>query len=116
MSKLNKRIQFIKPKKNGREPSNFPTDGVGIPMRITRLFPMKLKEVTVSSLESTRKETDLFCIQEMMNLFDCFEKNEYDRKACEQQAKILENCYTTNQALKQERKARRLKLIKEQRR
>lgn len=110
MSKLNKKIQFIRLRANGREPSKFPTDGVGIPMRITRLFPLKLKEVTLSSLESNRKESDVFCIQEMMNLFDCFEKNEFDRKACEQQAKVLENCYTTNQSLKLERKAKRKRL------
>lgn len=112
MSKLNKRIQFIKLRKNGREPSNFPTDGVGIPLRITRLFPMKLKEVTLDSLESNKKEKDVLCIQEMMNLFDCFEKNEFDRKACEQQAKVLEHCYSSSMDAKAESKAKRLKLRK----
>lgn len=102
----------MKLRKNGREPSNFPTDGCGIPLRITRLFPMKLKEVTLDSLESNKRETDVVCIQEMMSLFDCFEKNEFDRKACEQQAKLLEHCYSTNMDRKAESKARRSVLRK----
>lgn len=109
MSFLNKRIQFIKLRKNGRRPSNYPIDGAGIPMRITRLFPMKLKEVTIESLEDKKRESDVVCIQELMSLFDCFEKNEFDRKSCLQQAKALENCYSTSQDMRIEMKKKRLK-------
>lgn len=100
MSAINKRIQFMRPRKNGRKPSNFPLDGCGIPLRITRLFPMKLKDVTIESLDRQKKETDVVCLTEMMSLFDCFEKNEFNRKHCENHVKSLENCFTSYRSRK----------------
>lgn len=96
MSFMNKRIQFMRPRKNGRNPSNYPTDGVGMPLRITRLFPLKLKEVTLDKLQTKDKERDVYCITEMMNLFDCFEKNDFDRTTCKQHVLALEHCVTSH--------------------
>lgn len=95
MSCINKRIPLKRRRANGREPSNYPTDGVGIPMRITRLFPMKLKDVTVESLsEKQTMKSDVVCIQEMMTLFDCFEKHDFERGPCQSSILALENCYS----------------------
>lgn len=106
MSCLNKRIQFMRPRKNGRLPSNYPTDGCGIPLRITRLFPMKLKDVTIESLDKQKKQSDVVCLTEMMSLFDCFEKNEFNRAHCENFVTNLENCYTSYQKSRDQMKAK----------
>lgn len=98
----------MRPRKNARLPGNYPTEGCGIPMRITRLFPMKLKDVTVASLKDSKKESDVICIPEMMSLFDCFEKNDFNTSVCQQQAKALEHCYTTHTARKNEVKTKKI--------
>jgi len=90
----------MRPRRNGRLPSRFPTDGVGIPLRITRLFPMKLKDVTIKSLEESKKESDLVCMTEMMSLFECLEKHDFDQKLCQQHANALEHCYSSFRAMK----------------
>lgn len=99
MSCLNKRIQFtIRLRKNGRRPSNFPLDGGGTPLRITRIFPMKLKEVSLDKLEASKKESDVVCISEMMSLFDCYEKHDFTRGPCQQYISALEHCYSSFRA------------------
>lgn len=92
---LNHRFNLLRPRANGRRPSSYPTDGVGMPLRITRLFPMKLKEVTVKTLKEEKHETDVVCITQMMSLFDCFERNEFDRTLCKQHVDDLELCYSS---------------------
>lgn len=99
---INKRVQFMRLRKNGRAPSNYPVDGCGVPMRITRMFPMKLKDVTLDKLHEQRAVSDVACINEMMTLFDCFEKSDYNSVACQQQANLLEQCYTAHMAKKSE--------------
>lgn len=96
MSFLNKRIQFMRPRANKRFPSNYPTDGCGIPLRITRYFPMKLKEVTLETLQEKKQGSEPVCMHEMMSLFECFERNDFDKKLCQQQATALENCFSAN--------------------
>lgn len=91
MSQLNKKIQFMKLRGNGRRPSNWPLDGAGIPLRITRLFPMKLKEV---SFDTKKQESDVVCLTEMMSLFDCFRDNDFAVTHCENQVKALKSCYS----------------------
>lgn len=108
---LNKRLQFIKTRKNGRAPSNWPVDGCGIPLRVTRYIPMTLKEVTSKTLEKGTRETDVVCISEMMSLFECFEKHEFQRGPCENFAKSLEQCYTANMIKKAEGKERRKQIF-----
>lgn len=85
---------------------NWPVDGCGIPMRITRYIPMKLKDVTDEYLERGTKESDVVCINEMMSLFECFEKHEFQREPCENFVKSLEQCYSTKATKKAESKER----------
>lgn len=96
MSCINKRLHLKRIRANGREPSNYPTDGVGVPLRITRLFPMKLKDVTIDSLKKDKGiKGDVVCIQEMMNLFNCFEKHDFERGPCLPSINALDNCYSS---------------------
>lgn len=96
MPSANKRIQFLlQTRKNGGKPSNYPTNGVGVPLRITRLFPMKLKDITIKDLEEKQTRTsDVVCLTEMMSLFDCFERNEFDRSPCQQHVQALQKCHS----------------------
>lgn len=83
--------------KNGRKPSRFPTDSAGQPLRITQYIPMKLKPVTVEALEekaSRVDKNDVVCLPEMMNLFDCLSKHEFDKNLCKLQATTLQTCYS----------------------
>lgn len=97
MSYTGTRYGLIRKRFNGRKPSNYPCDGVGIPLRITRLFPMKLKDVTIESLkESASKKNVVTCLPEMMSLFDCLEKHDFDKKACSECVAKLEDCHTSN--------------------
>lgn len=107
MSFLNKRIQFQKLRRNGRQPSNYPTDGVGIPLRITRHIDLTLPEVTPETIRDARKEKDIVCMSEMMTLFDCFQKHEFDKNQCENQAKALEHCYKSYVTQKDSRRVRK---------
>lgn len=93
--------------KNGRNPSNYPTDGVGVPLRITRMFPMKLKDVTLDKLKDKRIESEVVCINELMSLFDCFENSDYNAKICQTQANLLEQCYSSHMLKKKTLKAER---------
>lgn len=95
----------MRPRANGRKPSNYPLDGCGIPMRITRLFPLKLKDVTVETLEASRREDDVVCLTEMMSLFDCFEKHEFNRTPCQQHVLALEHCYKNFRSERGKKKA-----------
>lgn len=106
MSCLNKRLQFMRPRGNGRRPSNFPLDGAGIPIRLTRLFPMKLKPVTIESLQASKTETDVVCLTEMMSLFECFEKHEFDRSPCQQHVSALDHCYSKYRIEKGKKKSK----------
>lgn len=105
MSFLNKRIQFQRLRKNGRKPSNYPTDSAGIPLRITQMLSFKLPEITPESIELSKREKDVVCINEMMTLFDCFQKHEFDKTFCEKQAMALENCYSNFMTRRQKRKS-----------
>lgn len=105
MSFINKRIQFIRPRKNGRVPGNYPQEGCGVPLRITRLFPMKLKDISVDKLKEGQMEIDNVCNQEMMALFDCFEKNDFNAVICKQQAVALAQCHGSFMKKKSELKA-----------
>ena len=104
---INKRVQFIGRKRTGRTPSNAPLDGAGVPLRITRLFPMKLKDVTIESIEGKKQGKETACMPEMMSLFECLERNEFNDKPCLGQAKTLENCYSTHMIEKRTAKALR---------
>lgn len=84
----------MRPRANGRAPSKFPTDGVGVPLRITRMFPMKLKDVTIEKLEQQKRIDDKACIPEMMTLFDCLEKSEFNRQVCQSHVESLQSCYS----------------------
>lgn len=109
---LNKKIQFIRPRRNGREPSNWPVDGCGVPLRVTRYIPMKLKEVTPAYLEKgAKKESSVFCIEEMMSVFECYEKHEFRREPCENFVQALEHCFSTNMDRRIEAKMRRKELL-----
>lgn len=104
MRKINKRAVFFERlTKNGRGPSNYPTDSAGIPLRITQYIPMKLREITPDYLKKKEKnqgKNDVVCLPEMMTLFDCLSKNEYDKRLCIQQAKSLQNCYSAYMEMK----------------
>lgn len=95
---------MVRPRAGTKNPSNFPIDGVGYPMRITRLFPMKLKDVTIDKIEEAKRQNDIACMTEVMNLIDCFEKHDFNMSFCQQQSKALESCYSMGSAKKLERK------------
>lgn len=86
----------MRPRKNGRRPSNYPIDGAGVALRITRLFPMKLKDITIDDLNQKSKDSQDTCINEMMALFDCFEKNDFDKAQCKQHVSALEHCVNSH--------------------
>lgn len=93
---INKRIQFVyRIRKNGRRPSGWPLDGAGIPLRITRMFPLKLADKKLEHIEAAdkTKERDVSCMTEMMRLFECYERNEFDRAHCKAEIDKLNNCY-----------------------
>lgn len=71
---------------------------------------MKLKDVSVESLKEVKKLEDVVCITEMMSLFDCFEKNDFDSRPCLQLSKALEDCYSNFSVAREER---RLQLVKQ---
>lgn len=72
---------------------------------------MALKEVTQTSLEKgAKRDTGVFCIQEMMSVFDCYEKHEFKREPCENLVKALEQCYSINMDKRLEGKDRRREL------
>lgn len=96
----------MRPRKNGRRPSNYPLDGCGIPLRITRLFPMKLKDVSIESLVEEKNTSDVVCLTEMMSLFDCFEKHEFNRSLCQKHVMALEHCYSSFRSERGKKKAK----------
>lgn len=100
----------MRPRKNGRRPSSYPTDGCGTPLRITRMFPMVLKDVSVDKIKEQRPESNVVCISEMMALFECFEKSDFNANTCKLQADTLEQCYNNHMTARMNRKAEKKKL------
>lgn len=93
--KLNKRILHIRRGQNGRRPSCYPLDGAGMPMRVTNYIPVKeLKDLSIESINKSKEVSDVVCLPEMMSLFDCLSKHEFDKNFCKEQSTILQNCYT----------------------
>lgn len=92
---------------NGRNPSNYPCDGAGVPLRITRVKELALPHVTIDSIMDKNKSLkgDLACIPEMMTLFDCFEKHDFNRAQCKQQMQNLESCYSNHLTNKRQLKS-----------
>lgn len=109
MSCINKRI-FLRERKLGRRPANFPLDSGNYPMRITRRKEIQLAHISKQSIELLKKPEDVACIAEMMTLFECFNLHDYDRNKCQQQAQNLENCYTKHMISKRDHKERVKKL------
>ena len=77
-------------------------------MRITRLFPMKLKDVTIGKLNEMKSESGNVCMDEMMSLFNCYEKNDFSSNMCQVQAQALEQCYLSHLKSSREAKAKRI--------
>lgn len=108
MASNSRTIQHIRPRKNGRKPSNYPVDSCGVPLRITQVFPLKLQPIKLEQLiDKKEKITDVVCVPEMMKLFDCLSKHEFDKTKCVQQTKSLEQCYVTSKAAQKDLKVKR---------
>lgn len=65
---------------------------------------MKLKEVSLEKLQQKDKQDDLSCMNEMMTLFDCFEKNDFSSQLCQQHVSALEQCVNSHKNNKQKNK------------
>ena len=65
-------------------------------MRITRLFPMKLKDVTIGKLNEMKSESGNVCMDEMMSLFNCYERNDLSSSMCQVQAQTLGQYYLSH--------------------
>jgi hypothetical protein len=64
---------------------------------------MKLKEISLEDLEDRSVKTEAQCSQELLSLFDCFEKNDFSSQACQKQAAALQQCYTKSLAASNKR-------------
>jgi len=69
---------------------------------------MKLKEVDIDNLKTSRKESTVFCIPEMMSLFECYERHDFDPQRCMKQSEVLEKCYAAHKAAANTSKDKRL--------
>ena len=71
---------------------------------------MALKDVSLDKLKEQRTESNVVCITEMMSLFDCFEKSDFNTENCQAQAATLEQCYASHMTAKVKHKAEKKKL------
>lgn len=93
MSKINTRAQYFgKLRPNGRRPSNYPADGCGIPLRITKNRDLDREP----SDQTFKKSKEVACNDELMKVLDCFGKHEYDQTICAPQITAMEQCFTSH--------------------
>uniref|UniRef100_A0A1B6EW37 CHCH domain-containing protein n=1 Tax=Cuerna arida TaxID=1464854 RepID=A0A1B6EW37_9HEMI len=65
------------------------------------LLPLKLKNSVSGKGEKSAENP---CVQEMMVLFSCLKKNEYNQSPCGNELDALNKCYKTHQVTVQKEK------------
>lgn len=96
--KIHLRAQFFGRVKTGRRPSHGMQDAGGAPLRLTRMFPMKLKDVKLNELKDLRDNKTTACLDEMISLLDCLELHEFNKDQCSTQVTSLEQCHSAHAA------------------
>lgn len=76
------------------------------PIPFKAILPMQLNNSVSGKGDKT---TDVCCVQEMMIMFACFKKNEFNQKLCSKEIDGFQKCYVDNLNSKKEKKEREAK-------
>lgn len=106
MSVTNKHF-FIMPRKVGKRQYKYPLNNAMYPMQLTRMFDMKLENVTIKSIEENKKDKETSCINEMLAVFDCLNLHDFDKNMCVPQVQVMEKCYSDHLVKKRAKREER---------
>lgn len=78
-------------------------------VQFQELLPLKLKNSVSGKGEKDKQNA---CVQEMMNLFSCLKKNEYNQGPCSKEIDILNSCHKDHDAaVKKEKEQMKMGLL-----